>query len=765
MTRAKSWGAVGLFLGLFATAFLLRITTLGLVFVEGRVRFPAGSDELYHVRRIVYQVARFPELLDFDPYVSFPFGATPLWPPYLDWVIAALVRQIAAPADAVALEWAIAWIPPLLGAVTVALIGEIGRRHFSLLAGLVAGLLLAVMPAHHMHSQLGQVDHQVVLGLCTVLLLGGAMAWLAENGARRSGARAAGVGLVIAGSLLVSPGALLQILPVQAALIVWVLAAAERADAVGRARSAALAHGSAAALLAPASLANRPLAGFGAHSPLVLSDFQPLWFGAGAASLVIAAQIWKRSDAWAGRAARVGSALALAGVGSAVAFALIPDLHSSLAYAAGWFTHEETFLSIVMELQPLLYPVGRFEPASALRSLTAALFVFPLAWLWLAFRRGLDPHPRTALLLVWSGAFFVLALAQERFANVFAPGLALTLGVAVQKLCAMAQRRLPRGARLAVGAVLAALVVATLTLPVLDYGRFFAATRHALTRGQAPVPRNWRRKVVVDKAARWLRDASPPTRGFLDANLRPEYGVLTNWGDGHLVRYRAERPTVQDNFGIFADRRAFDLARDYFESEDEEAAYRAALALGARYTVATHHGSGQMLQRSRHSVGQRLWRRLGNGAPEGSRVGSPALARHRLLWVGDLSGRARDVQRPAPDRVAVFEIVPGSRIVGDATPGEHVRFELELRAGAGRVWYRAGTRASLAGRYEIRLPYPTDTAVSTEVGARGAYQVRGEDRSAAFELPETDVRAGATRTGPDLRRPARGAPQAGHAVP
>jgi len=753
MSRASSWGAAGLFVGLFGTAFGLRITTLGLVFVGGRVRFPAGTDELYHVRRIVYQVARFPERLDFDPYVSFPFGATPLWPPYLDWGIAALVRLLAAPADAVAVERVIAWIPPLLGAATVALVGEIGRRHFSLLAGLVAGLLLAVMPAHHMHSQLGQVDHQVVLGLCTVLLLGGAMAWLAESGARRSSARAAGVGLVVAVSLLVSPGALLQILPVQAALIVWVLAAAERSDAVGRARSAALAHAAAAALVAPASLASRPLAGFGAHSPLVLSDFQPLWFGACAASLVIAAQIWKRGDAWAGRAARVGSALALAGAGAVVSFALIPDLRNSLAYAAGWFTHEETFLAVVMELQPLFYPAGRFEPASALRSLTAALFVFPLAWLWLAFRHGRDPHPRpqTALLLVWSGAFFVLALAQERFANAFAPGLALTLGAAVQGLDATARRRLPRGARLAVGAALAGLVVATLTLPMLDYGRFFASTRHALTRGQVPVPRNWQRKVVVDEAARWLRDASPPTRGFLDASLRPEYGVLTNWGDGHLVRYRAERPTVQDNFGIFADRRAFDLAREYFESEDEEAAYRAALALGARYTVATQHGSGQLRQRSPHSVGQRLWQRLGNGAPAGAGTGSAALARHRLLWVGDLSGRARDVRRPAPDRVAVFEIVPGSRIVGDASPGERVRFELELQAGAGRVWYRAGTRASHTGRYEIRLPYPTDTAVSPEVGARGAYRVRGEARSAAFELAEADVRAGATRTGPDLR--------------
>ncbi|MGH7287619.1 MAG: hypothetical protein ACREI8_06325 [Myxococcota bacterium] len=95
------------------------------------------------------------------------------------------------------------------------------------------------------------------------------------------------------------------------------------------------------------------------------------------------------------------------------------------------------------------------------------------------------------------------------------------------------------------------------------------------------------RKPVVEAAARWLRVESPPTRGFLDATLRPEFGVLTSWDDGHLVRDRAERPTIQDNFGVFGDRRASELAGAYFDARDEEAAYRAAQRLGARYVFAT----------------------------------------------------------------------------------------------------------------------------------------------------------------------------------
>ena len=160
-------------LGLFALAFALRILNVGYVLGAAGVRFPSGRDELYHVRKIVYQVLRFPELLDFDPYVSFPFGAKPVWPPFLDWGIAAGVRALGVAGDALAVERMIIWLPPLLGALSVALLVEFGRRRFSLLAGGVAGLLLAVLPTHHVHSQLGQVDHQVVLGLFTVLLLGG----------------------------------------------------------------------------------------------------------------------------------------------------------------------------------------------------------------------------------------------------------------------------------------------------------------------------------------------------------------------------------------------------------------------------------------------------------------------------------------------------------------------------------------------------------------------------------------------------------------
>ena len=742
-------GAVLLGLGLFASSFLLRIANFGFVFIDGLVRFPSGRDELYHVRKIVYQVLRFPERLDFDPYVSFPFGARPVWPPYLDWLFAGLVRAFVPRGDAAAVEHWIVWLPPLLGAASVLVVFEIGRRHFSLLAGCVAGLLLALLPAHHVHSQLGQVDHQVVVGLATLLLLASAMALLSTpEPARPRGWLAPGVGAVAAACLLITPGALPQILPVQAVVVAWALGAADRSVAVSRVQRSAALHASAALLLLPACLGNGAFAGIGEYSPLVLSNFQPLWFGAGALGLLALAALWQRSLAFASRRARLTSAAALAGLGSACALGLVPELRQTLLQAGGWFTRNEAFLTTVSEVRPLLYPSERFDASAALGSLTLAFFLFPLAWLGLAAgqRSETARRPATVLLLVWAAVFFVLALAQERFANVFAPALALTVGAAVEELRTLARRRFGRGARWALDAGLLGLALAVLAPPALTYQALFAYSRFAQKQAHGWVPPDSRRKVVVETAARWLRDASPPTRGFLDASLRPEYGVLTSWDDGHLVRYRAERPTVQDNFGSFADPRAYELAAHYFDTEDEEVAYRTAQELGARYTVATAQGSGQALPPSPKSVGRRLWRWLGNAGES-----SPALARHRLIWVGDLSGQPRAIGTTATDRVAIFEIVPGAVVEGDAEPGARVEFELRLQCASGPLRYRAAATASATGRYSLRVPYPTDDPVSPEVRATGPYSLRSGGQSAELALREADVRAGAAVAGPSLR--------------
>ena len=238
--------------------------------------------------------------------------------------------------------------------------------------------------------------------------------------------------------------------------------------------------------------------------------------------------------------------------------------------------------------------------------------------------------------------------------------------------------------------------------------------------------------------------------------------MLTSWDDGHLVRYRAERPTIQDNFGVFADRRASELAGAYFDAREEEAAYRAAQRLGARYVIATVAGSGQRKQPHLLSVGQRAWRFLGSSAVISQGPYLPgrraaALARHRLIWLGDGAGDRPAVGAPQGNRVAVFEIVPGAWVEGQAEEDMAVVFELPLASAAGSFTYQARTRATADGRYEIRLPYPTDARFSPLWAAAGAYAVRSGGQSDELQVRESDVQAGARVSGP--RFPRRSSPR------
>ena len=122
----------------------------------------------------------------------------------------------------------------------------------------------------------------------------------------RSGAIAGALltGACVAGSLLIWPGSLLHLLPLQVVVVAQALASAERAVAVARLRACALLQGTAAVLVGPYCLGS-PIEWLGPLSPLALSRFQPLWLGAGALSCLLVAELWERSRAGASRARRV----------------------------------------------------------------------------------------------------------------------------------------------------------------------------------------------------------------------------------------------------------------------------------------------------------------------------------------------------------------------------------------------------------------------------------------------------------------------------
>jgi dolichyl-diphosphooligosaccharide--protein glycosyltransferase len=715
-------------LALAAAALLIRALRFGVVFAGPNVSFPHGADEMYHLRRIWFSVIEFPATLSFDTYVNFPHGAPPVWPPLFDWSIAAVARALGG-VDRAAVEAVAAWAPPILGVATVLLAAAIARRVFSPAAGWATGGLLAVLRAHVFFSGLGEVDHHVAVALSVLAALAAAMQVAGPADARDRHRRAITCGVSLAAALLLWPGALLYVATLQAALALQLLATAEAAAARARAGSLVWLHAGACLVLLPFCVGHT-WEQFGAVSPLVLSGFQPLWFAAGAAAIASARGFWSLPALGATRARRCGSAFALVALGLVAALALVPGLVASLANAATWFG-EDAFLGAVAEIEPLLFAEGRFDPQLAHAHFSYLFWAYPIAAAALALRALRERRGDVALLVFVCTVAVGLALLQRRFSDVAGPAFALVLGPALASLVRAARVGEPR--RRSAAAAAGAACAFAVAIPFAGHYLVDVQASLAVRRGERLqfLP-SVRQRIVHERVARWLAGHTPDPGGYLDPSVQPEYGVLAAWGYGHLLRYYAERPLVQDNFGPYAGGEGFAAARAYFASVDEAAGAEIARSLAARYVVAAPQGSGQSWPEP-GSLATRL--RVQFGAP------LAALQRHRLLFVADDSDLAREPGR-RPWSLAVYEVVAGALVRGRAAPGASVEFALRLDLGRGAPrLYRATVLAGPSGEYEVRLPHPSTAWVVTSGGRR-----------AGLVVGEVDVREGRRVAGPSLGR-------------
>jgi dolichyl-diphosphooligosaccharide--protein glycosyltransferase len=736
--RAPRLRALLPWLALFASAVVVRSLHYGLVFVGREVLHPTGADELYHLRRIWFTVRNFPASLEYDFYVNHPEGAPPLWPPFFDWGIAALARLLVGRDDQHGVEVVAAWMPPLIGALAVIAAAWLARRTFSPAAGWVTGALLVLLPAHVLHSALGQVDHHVAVGLFATLLLAAAMRSVGLPGPTGRPRGVVATGGMMAAAILLWPGFLLHVLVVQLFLVVQLLAVRDLPIAVVRARGLAVMHGVATVVLLP-FCAGRDWRQFGAYSPEVLSNFQPLWFGAAALLFALVAGLWSIPGIGGTRARRIGAALGPGALGLGAACLLVPGLSEAVVGAARWFG-ADPFLGVVGELKPLLYRSGRFEISSAHDLFSYLFCAYPLALVGLGWQALSRRRADVLLLLLGSAAFCAAALNQVRFVDVFAAGFACVVGPALVEGLRAAGRRfgLPRPV-LAGAALLAGLAALFPQAPGYRDDTLISAA--ALRGDPLVLSSDLRLRLVLQRVGRWIAWGTPPTQGYLDPTLRPEYGVLCAWGHGHLLRYYSERPMVQDNFGPWAGRDGFVAARRYYGSRDESVAVAIAERLRVRYVIATLRGSGQEAPQ-KGSIAQRLTLIRRDGAPAFSGRPSDALTRHRLVFVADDDVLPR--RRGEPSWIAaVYEIVPGARVLGHASPATVVSFELAVPVPYGEpLRYRADTEVDASGAYEIRLPYPSETGWAVRAGSQGG----------SLSLSEADVREGRTVAGPSFPR-------------
>ncbi|MEN8184048.1 MAG: STT3 domain-containing protein [Myxococcota bacterium] len=743
---------------LLLLAFALRVLPWRWQLESGRVHFH-GNDAYYHARRILYSVSRLPEALHFDPYLNFPHGGEPIWPPFFDLGIAGIVRVLAGPdAGAQSVEWISIWIPPLLAVLTVALVALTARLTLGRTESFVAGTILAILPAHFTVSRIGFVDHHVAVSLAFVSLLfatlGAIRCWSEPRASLRSPlAWAVLLGSVIAGCLLLWPGMLLHLAIVEVPLGVRLATLRTPRELRRVALWLFVAHGLAAAMLAPAAL-GRTWSVWGSFSPLVLSDFQP-WLLAGlAVGYGLCAWVLPLPRIRVGSGRRLGVALLLLLAVLGGMSLLTSGVSEATTQAVGWLAKQERFQSAVSESRPLLMERGRPSLAFALTQLSGLLLLLPVFFFTARDAvRPKGPRARSVATVAFStGVLLCVTLVQARFIACLAVSMSLLVGACTPALWTKLSRQLGPGL-LARGVAL--LLPMLVFLPCLwIYGPFLQDPLR-FARGLEPElgQRLLRRRMLIS-VADWIREHTPPTSSYFEAEQTPEYGILAPWTDGHVLRYVGQRPVVVDNFGDDAAPENFELAREYYRSGEPRGS-RILDELRARFVLLEYRAPlGDVLPRS-------LLSRLYFGDGQGSRdsvvvrnrrarrvpVAVPAVARHRLVHE---SPPKRFGATPELPGFKLYEHVAGARLEGRADPAARVEASLRVRTNQGRSFrFLAATHADPQGCWEIRFPYPT-AGWESEIGTAAEVEIRSGDALRRVGVPESAVVEGGVIHVPDL---------------
>jgi dolichyl-phosphooligosaccharide-protein glycotransferase len=149
----------------FAVALVIRVVLpYSDVFTSNGIVF-TGNDAYYHMRVAEGLVNNFPRFPGIDPYLVYPGGVSPVGN-FFQWLIALVVWVIGfgAPTEH-SLNAIGAWIPAVLGALTVIpaffIAKELWGKHGKW-AGLVGALLVAVLPGEFLgRSIIGFTDQHV----------------------------------------------------------------------------------------------------------------------------------------------------------------------------------------------------------------------------------------------------------------------------------------------------------------------------------------------------------------------------------------------------------------------------------------------------------------------------------------------------------------------------------------------------------------------------------------------------------------------------
>ena len=587
------------------------------VFVNDWVWF-RETDAYYYIRNIEVLVHNFPHYNTFDPYIFYPGGGGGLTRPFFGWLIAAIILLVSHGAPTLhTIEVVSAYIPPILGTLTLIPVYFIGKELFNRWAGVIAAALVAISTGELLHrSLLGFTDHHVAETLfttvCALFLI------MAIKRARERDISFSHIlsrdwstitkplvytllaGVFLGIYLLFWGGGLLFVFIIFVYLVIQFIV-----DHLRHESSDYLCIVGTPVFLI-AFLMLLPIFGnIGTMERVSLTIAIVVPIVLSIISRLMARKAWKPVY-------YPLTLVGLAGIGLAAFHAINPSLLQSMLGKFTVFAPSGAWLS-VMEMQPLLFPNGSFSFQMAWYNFGASFFIALVSIAMLIYVAIKDKSADKTLFLVWSIIMLIAVLSQRRFGYYYAVNAALLTGYFSWKMLDLAGlRRLLAKPKEVVGAVKkfrrkekkakekakpktfmqprGAWVRVIVVGIVIFFVVFFPNIPMAKALAGSP-------NYVMDKgwytSLLWLRDNSPdPFEDFNDPDFYyriyktpfqyPEsaYGVMSWWDYGYFIMQIAHRiPNANPGQGGAKE------AGQFFTAQNESSANELADRLGTKYVV------------------------------------------------------------------------------------------------------------------------------------------------------------------------------------
>jgi len=778
-------------------AFLIRMLSYGSVTANGGITF-SGYDQFYHMRRILYTAYNFPNTLNFDSYLNYPYGFEIGWPPFFD-LLGALLAKILGGGhpDLHTIEFAGALLPVLLGVLTIIPLYIVAATILDRKTGFLAALVFAFMPAHIYASKFGNVSHHVAetfLTTAAYALLILALKWAREGSfspsslkniysekkLMKSLAFAGASGIFLALFIFTWLGALFFVsLIVMYAVLQTIidLKAGKRSDDIFICLIATLF----ATLLFTIPLSAGYVRSSLEMSAMYLSWFQVLYvFSMIAATTFfwgLSIYISKKGMDWKYYPGTLILVLC-------TSFLLL-RFFSAGSYAfviegISFFSGKGEYLGTISEAIPLfLTSTGTFNVTHALGNFGLCLFVALAAFFLLVLEWKRDKSkPERVFFLLWTIFSAYITFSQRRFSYQLAVNIAILtsyiLWVLFESLnfeteVKMVISGLKNGKKISFDSQTGKKVNAN-TAPRLkkmdfsgpknkqrpDYFKIFSAL--ALI-GLVFIPCIWMGVGLAkssdwigpgpewQKSLIWLKNSSPETSYYLQPSKIPEYGVLSWWDYGNWIVYISKRPAISNNFQTGVEDSAH-----FFMSESEQEAKAVMDKLKVKYVItdtpmlndkfgAIAHFAGKdskdyfkQVNRTSVSAKEKL---LNTEIFKLHDRNGANLGNLRLVHESNVFNVAHNKSNV----VKIFEYVQGAKITGTSSPNKPVNVALYLKSNAGREFkYENKAMADMNGSFEITVPYSTEKTDSG-INAISAYKLSvGENITRkAIYINESDV--------------------------